>query len=64
MKDAFGTQLLTGPGYNIAYEVPLYSGQFGTDLMRAPQNSPQYTTLATGTTPADGTFQFLSLIHI
>ena len=58
MKDAFGTQLLTGPGYNIAYEVPLYSGQFGTDLMRAPQNSPQYTTLATGTTPADGTFQF------
>src|SRR5580693_6551752 len=58
MKDAFGTQLLTGPGYNIAYEVPLYSGQFGLDLMRAPQNSPQYSTLATGTTPATGNFQF------
>jgi hypothetical protein len=58
MKDAFGTQLLTGPGYNIAYEVPLYSGQFGLDLMRAPQNSPQYSTLVTGTTPASGNFQF------
>jgi hypothetical protein len=40
MKDAFGTQLLTGPGYNILREVNLYSGQFGLDLMRDPQNSP------------------------
>ncbi len=58
MKDAFGTQLLTGPGYEIAYLVPLYSGQFGTDLMRDPMNSPQYSTIATGTTPATGNFQF------
>src|ERR1700689_2312900 len=34
MKDAFGTQLLTGPGYDISYLVPYYSGQFGTDEMR------------------------------
>jgi hypothetical protein len=40
MKDAFGTQLLTGPGFNILREVNLYSGQFGLDLMRDPQNSP------------------------
>src|ERR1700689_902616 len=58
LKDAFGTQLITGPGYNMAYEVPLYSGQFGLDLMRAPQNSPQYTTLIAGTTPLSGNFQF------
>jgi hypothetical protein len=50
--------LITGPGYNMAYEVPLYSGQFGLDLMRAPQNSPQYTTLIAGTTPLSGNFQF------
>lgn len=43
MKDAFGTQLLTGPGYVILKEVNLYSGQFGTDLMRDPLNSPQQT---------------------
>lgn len=58
MKDAFGTQLLTGPGYEIAYLVPLYSGQFGTDMMRDPMNSPQYSTIATGTTPATGNWQF------
>jgi hypothetical protein len=42
MKDAFGTQLLTGPGYNISYEVPLYSGQFGTDEVRSPNNLPSF----------------------
>jgi hypothetical protein len=54
MKDAFGTQLLTGPGYAILYEVPLYSGQFGTDEMRSPHSSPQLlpynTTISGGTT--------------
>jgi hypothetical protein len=47
MKDAFGTQLLTGPGYDISYLVPYYSGQFGTDLMRNPINSPQFNPIAT-----------------
>jgi len=45
MKDAFGTQLLTGPGYDISYLVPLYSGQFGTDEMRNPYASPQFQAL-------------------
>jgi hypothetical protein len=47
MKDAFGTQLLTGPGYNILREVNLYSGQFGLDAMRDPQNSPVQTVYNT-----------------
>jgi hypothetical protein len=47
MKDAFGTQLITGPGYPMLREVNLYSGQFGTDLMRDPQNSPQQTAYST-----------------
>lgn len=52
MKDAFGTQLITGPGYVTLREVNLYSGQFGTDLMRDPMNSPQtvpYNTTASAT---------------
>jgi hypothetical protein len=57
MKDAFGTQLLTGPGYVIGREVNLYSGQFGTDLMRDPQNSPQQTVyVSTASTAASVTF--------
>ena len=47
MKDAFGTQLLVGPGFQLLYLVPLYSGQFGTDLMRSPFASPQYQTINT-----------------
>ena len=50
MKDAFGTQLITGPGYNVLREVNLYSGQFGLDLMRDPQNSPVQTVYKAHTT--------------
>jgi hypothetical protein len=59
MKDAFGTQLLTGPGFDIAYLVPYYSGQFGTDLMRNPAASPQfYPPINTTTSTIGGNFQF------
>jgi hypothetical protein len=50
MKDAFGTQLLTGPGFDIAFLVPMYSGQFGTDEMASPQNSPQFAPINTAAT--------------
>lgn len=62
MKDAFGTQLLTGPGYPILYEVPLYSGTFGTDEMRGPQNSPQQTVYNTTASATALTWQFASYI--
>lgn len=48
LKDAFGTQLLTGPGYDISKLVPLYGGQFGLDLMRSPDNSPQFLPVSIG----------------
>lgn len=54
MKDAFGTPLLTGPGYEMAKLVPLYSGQFGTDQTREPQSLPSWT----GITAASGAFTF------
>lgn len=54
MKDAFGTQLLTGPGFDISYAVPKYGAQFGLDLMRDPKNSPQNTPI----TAASGAFQY------
>jgi hypothetical protein len=52
MKDAFGTQLLTGPGWDILYGVPKYGGQFGLDLMRDPKASPVWS----GITAASGAF--------
>jgi hypothetical protein len=58
MKDAFGTQLLTGPGYDISFLVPLYSGQFGTDMMRTPVNSPQFAPITSQITTNTGNTQF------
>ena len=60
MKDAFGTQLITGPGYQTLRLVNLYSGQFGLDLMRDPQNSPVTgaTVYLTGTTAKTSTVTF------
>jgi hypothetical protein len=54
VKDAFGTPILTGPGYEIAKLVPLYSGQFGTDETRDVQQLPTWT----GITAATGAFTF------
>jgi hypothetical protein len=62
MKDAFGTQLLVGPGYVILFEVPLYSGQFGTDLMRSPANSPQQTVYNTTGAASATTWQFATYL--
>lgn len=54
MKDAFGTPLLTGPGYEMANLVPMFSGQFGTDEAQSIQNLPSWT----GITAASGAFTF------
>lgn len=58
MKDAFGTQLLTGPGFDIGYGVAKYGSQFGLDLMRDPKNSPQNAPI----TAASGAFQFATYL--
>ena len=61
---------LVSPGYVIRFEVPLYSGQFGTtDCMRSPVNSPQQTVYNTtlssvwglyrGSSPPISPFEFL-----
>lgn len=54
VKDAFGTPILTGPGYEMLKLVPLYSGQFGTDEAQDPQQLPSWT----GITAASGAFTF------
>ena len=53
MKDAWGTNLLAGPGWEMLYLVPLISGQFGLDATRDPRNLPSWT----GITAATGAFK-------
>lgn len=58
VKDAFGTPLLTGPGYEILKLVDLYTGQFGTDETQDIQNLPSWT----GITAASGAFTFAAYL--
>lgn len=58
VKDAFGTPLLTGPGYEIEKLVPLYTGQFGTDETQDIQNLPSWT----GITAASGAFTYATYL--
>jgi hypothetical protein len=54
LKDAWGTNLLAGPGFEMLQMVPYLSGQFGIDFTRSPQNLPSWT----GITAATGAFKF------
>lgn len=58
VKDAFGTPLLTGPGYEIMNLVPMFSGQFGTDETQGIANLPSWT----GITAASGAFTFATYL--
>jgi hypothetical protein len=64
LKDAFGTQLSSGPGYHIFYLVPLYGQQFGimSDIA-SPQNSPLFQAMhVPAGVGAQGGFQFSSYL--
>jgi hypothetical protein len=56
LKDAFGTPILTGPGYEMLKLVPIASGQFGIDTTVDVQQLPSWT----GITAASGAFVFSS----
>jgi hypothetical protein len=58
LKDAFGTPILTGPGYEMLKLVPEFSGQFGTDECQDVQNLPSWT----GITAASGAFTMASYL--
>jgi hypothetical protein len=58
LKDAWGTNLLAGPGWEMLFLVQLLSGQFGLDGNRSPQNLPSWT----GVTAATGAFKMATYL--
>jgi hypothetical protein len=58
MKDAWGTNLLAGPGWEMLFLVQLISGQFGIDWTRSPQNLTTWTGITAGT----GAFKMASYL--
>ena len=58
LKDAWGTNLLAGPGWEMLFLVQLLSGQFGIDQSRDPRALPAWT----GITAASGAFVFTTYL--
>lgn len=50
VKDAYGTVLFTGPGYELLNLVPMMSGQAGPDELAELWNMPSYTNSVAPTT--------------
>lgn len=63
--DAFGTTLVSGPGYEVLYLIPKYSGQFADPMGVQPdiKNLPSFSNVATGAN-ASGNFAFRTYIPL
>lgn len=63
LRDAFGTPLIVGPGYEMLYLVPKYSGQFGVMTSSDPRNLSTYSAPVTGA-GASGAFTFATALPL
>lgn len=63
LRDAFGTPLIVGPGYEMLYLVPKYSGQWGLFGASDPKNLPSWSAMATGAN-ASGNFTFSTVLPL
>ena len=63
LRDAFGTPLIVGPGYEMLYLVPKYSSQFGLLMTADPTNLPSFVPVATGVS-SSGNFTFATALPL
>lgn len=60
LRDAFGTPLIVGPGYEMLYLVPKYSGQYGVLSGSDIKNMPTYSAVSATT----GGFSFATALPL
>jgi hypothetical protein len=58
LKDAFGTPLVVGPGWEMLYAVPKYSAQYGLLAAADIKSMPSYSAIQTTTGTGAGNFSF------
>lgn len=61
LRDAFGTPLIVGPGFEMLYLVPKYSSQYGLFLAADIKNMPTYAPI---TAAGPGNFTFASALPL
>lgn len=59
LRDAFGTPLIVGPGYEVLRLVPKYGGQFGLNALSDPANLPSFSAVS-----ANGNYVFQSCLPL
>lgn len=63
LRDAFGTPLIVGPGYEMLYLVPKYSSQFGLLQTADPTMLPTFSAVNTGAA-GTGNFTFATALPL
>jgi hypothetical protein len=63
LRDAFGTPLIVGPGWEMLKAVPKYGGQFGLHALSDPANLPSFTNVVGGAA-GSGNFSFQSILPL
>jgi hypothetical protein len=63
VRDAYGTQLFNGTGYEILYLVPKYGGGFGLFANSDIKSLPSYSAISTGSS-GTGNFTFSTAIGL
>lgn len=63
LRDAFGTPLIVGPGYEMLYLVPKYSSQFGLFAQSDLKNFIAFSAVTTGAS-ATGNFAFATCLPL
>lgn len=62
-RDAFGTPLIVGPGYEMLYLVPKYSSQFGLGTSADPRALSSFSAVAGGAA-GSGNFAFATALPV
>jgi hypothetical protein len=57
VRDAFGTVLIQGPGFEVLRLIPMFGGQFGLDANSDPNNLPSFSAVV-----STGNFTFVSAL--
>ncbi|MGH7484004.1 MAG: hypothetical protein ACREMY_00185 [bacterium] len=63
LRDAFGTPLIVGPGWEIFKALPKYGGQFGLHAVSDPNNLPSFIAPGSGASGASA-YQFSSVLPL